>query len=157
MARYYFAYGSNLSLTQMRTRCPDSQAVAAVSATRWRIAFYGGGNQRWGIGGVATLTQNESAVAHGALYLLTALDELAMDGFEGVAHGKYFKDETFGRHISCPKLTSADVIYAYIMSNPATPNLPSHKYLDTIRQGYQDWKLPDSQLLEQFRRDVNTP
>ncbi len=142
MARYYFAYASNLSLMQMHLRCPDSQGVAPVVAQGWRLAFFGTRSKRWGRGGVATLIPDSTASVPGALYLLSEEDEQALDGFEGVAQSTYLKDEGFTKHIACLQLSVDDTIYAYLMSNPDLPNLPNVSYLNVIRQGYLDWGLP---------------
>lgn len=146
MAKYYFAYGSNLSFKQMHTRCPDAQGVVSVVAVGWRLAFFGEGTKRWGQGGVASLVKDSSAKVGGALYLLSEDDELTLDGFEGVGKSVYFKDEGFAKHISCPQILGTDTVYAYLMSNHDTPNPPNVSYLEVVRQGYLDWNLPGHPL-----------
>ena len=37
--RYYFAYGSNMNLGQMRFRCPDAEVVGNVRLEDYRLAF----------------------------------------------------------------------------------------------------------------------
>ena len=39
--RYYFAYGSNMKLGQMRLRCPDAEVVGNVRLEDYRLAFRG--------------------------------------------------------------------------------------------------------------------
>ena len=39
--RYYFAYGSNMNLGQMRFRCPDAEVVGNVRLEDYRLAFRG--------------------------------------------------------------------------------------------------------------------
>lgn len=72
----YFAYGSNLSLTQMSHRCPSSphNGVAALHHHRWII------NAR----GYANVVPSPGDVVYGLTYALTAEDEARLDVDEGV-------------------------------------------------------------------------
>ena len=106
----YFAYGSNLSHTQMRKRCtanPDVSAkpvgIARLDNWRWFICGRGYANvlplETNGIGGVngdakptssSTLGKQEQteydnkAVVWGVLYEMTAEDGRTLDTYEGV-------------------------------------------------------------------------
>ena len=37
--RYYFAYGSNMNLEQMKYRCPAAEVVENVRLENYRLAF----------------------------------------------------------------------------------------------------------------------
>ena len=39
--RYYFAYGSNMNLEQMKYRCPAAEVVENVRLENYRLAFRG--------------------------------------------------------------------------------------------------------------------
>ncbi|KAI0911255.1 hypothetical protein F4823DRAFT_586530 [Ustulina deusta] len=79
----YFAYGSNLHLTQMANRCPASifKGKAVLSGYRWQI------NER----GVANVVQSMDDSVEGLLYLVNQKDEKSLDRSEGVAKGFYQK------------------------------------------------------------------
>ncbi|KAI0481568.1 hypothetical protein F4859DRAFT_425170 [Xylaria cf. heliscus] len=79
----YFAYGSNLHLTQMANRCPASifKGKAVLPGYRWQI------NER----GVANVVQSIDDSVEGLLYLVNAKDERSLDRSEGVAKGFYQK------------------------------------------------------------------
>jgi gamma-glutamylcyclotransferase (GGCT)/AIG2-like uncharacterized protein YtfP len=136
----YFAYGSNLSLAQMRVRCPEAIPVAAQDLPGYRLAFVGERTARWGRGGVATVVPQAGVSVHGALYRLSREDELALDGFEGVATGRYRKDILRIAGHSEPTL-----VYLANASLDAE-NMPNAKYLAVIRQGFADWGLPPEVL-----------
>lgn len=79
----YFAYGSNLSPTQMKIRCtstPDRSstpiAIARLPRWRWYIDQRGCAN--------ISQTQNESDEVWGVIYNLSPEDEKILDGYEGV-------------------------------------------------------------------------
>ncbi|EED12614.1 conserved hypothetical protein [Talaromyces stipitatus ATCC 10500] len=87
---YYFAYGSNLSPTQMHLRCehdPSTSgrplAIARIDRWRWLICERGYANiippKEWRIG-------RQSDVVFGVLYEMTPEDEYLLDGYEGVDH-----------------------------------------------------------------------
>ncbi|KAI0440170.1 hypothetical protein F4803DRAFT_485891 [Xylaria telfairii] len=79
----YFAYGSNLHLTQMANRCPASifKGKAVLSGYRWQI------NER----GVANVVQSTHDSVEGLLYLVNPRDERSLDRSEGVSKGFYQK------------------------------------------------------------------
>lgn len=139
--RLYLAYGSNLSKQQMLARCPRSLPLAAATIRGWQLNFFGLGTERWGPGGVASLVPAAGATAYGALYELTAADELRLDGFEGVPD-HYSKHEDFARYLSGVELARGCVVYAYLVCDTSRSNPPSRRYLDVIRAGFQDWGLP---------------
>ena len=79
----YFAYGSNLSLSQMAERCPNSYYVgrAILQDHRWQI------NNR----GYANVVPDCGFNVHGLVYLVSAADEATLDKKEGVRSGCYEK------------------------------------------------------------------
>ncbi|KAI1417908.1 hypothetical protein F5Y13DRAFT_150032 [Hypoxylon sp. FL1857] len=81
--RLYFAYGSNLWLKQMATRCPSSWYVgrAVLPDYRWQI------NER----GFANIVPASGFAVHGLVYELGADDEPRLDRSEGVPSGAYTK------------------------------------------------------------------
>lgn len=72
----YFAYGSNLCVTQMAGRCPDAidPRPATLADHDWLI------NQR----GVATVEPFDGALVHGVLWQISEQDLETLDRAEGV-------------------------------------------------------------------------
>lgn len=138
--RLYFAYGSNLSRAQMAERCPAALPLAPYALGGHRLAFVGQGSRRWGRGGVATVIPQPGSSVPGSLWLLTPECEAALDGFEGVADGRYRKDEQLMQHDGNPVLV-------YIATEQyGAENKPNRRYLDVILEGYANWQLDDSAL-----------
>lgn len=81
---FYFAYGSNLSSTQMHARCPTSQSVALGRLRGWEFLI----NERGYANVVQPSTATTSTVSpdvYGVLYQLGSADEKAeLDAYEGV-------------------------------------------------------------------------
>lgn len=95
-SRLYFAYGSNMDLGQMATRCPGARVVegAVLADRRFIIAARG----------YANVVVAPGEAVFGLLWDLPPADEASLDGYEGVRPGLYHKDEcevltTGGRHV----------------------------------------------------------
>ncbi|KAJ0420435.1 hypothetical protein BJY00DRAFT_139870 [Aspergillus carlsbadensis] len=100
----YFAYGSNLSPTQMRMRCTHNPtlsahpvAIAALDHWRWLICQFGYANvvppsdlrvgRQISEGDAAPVSISPSMPeggVYGVLYEMAAADEGVLDGYEGV-------------------------------------------------------------------------
>jgi gamma-glutamylcyclotransferase (GGCT)/AIG2-like uncharacterized protein YtfP len=80
---YYFAYGSNLHLKQMKRRCPNSKYVgrARLADYRWQI------NQR----GYANVAAAHGHWVDGLVYEIDGPDEARLDVNEGVSKNAYAK------------------------------------------------------------------
>ncbi|PGH16941.1 hypothetical protein AJ80_05009 [Polytolypa hystricis UAMH7299] len=97
----YFAYGSNLSYSQMRQRCihdPDISskpvALARLDGWKWLICERGYANVDNNnndnrtitaqVDGVREEESKEDVVVYGVLYNMTEADESELDGYEGI-------------------------------------------------------------------------
>lgn len=80
---FYFAYGSNLHLKQMKRRCPQSKYIGRARLTnhRWQI------NER----GYANVVESEGHWVDGLVYEINGVDEAKLDINEGVSKKAYIK------------------------------------------------------------------
>jgi gamma-glutamylcyclotransferase (GGCT)/AIG2-like uncharacterized protein YtfP len=80
---FYFAYGSNLHLKQMKRRCPNSKYIgrARLGDYRWQI------NER----GYANVVEAEGRWVDGLVYEIDSIDEAKLDINEGVSKNAYTK------------------------------------------------------------------
>jgi gamma-glutamylcyclotransferase (GGCT)/AIG2-like uncharacterized protein YtfP len=83
--REYFAYGSNMAISQMEARCPTASVMTPgfLDGYRFRI------NRR----GVATVVLEDHALVQGIVWLISEGDEETLDSYEGVASGLCAKAE----------------------------------------------------------------
>ncbi|KAJ4018238.1 hypothetical protein NW752_002143 [Fusarium irregulare] len=81
--KYYFAYGSNLHLQQMKKRCPGSKFIGSAKLVdyRWQI------NER----GYANVIEAQGHWVEGLVYEINARDEARLDINEGVSKDAYRK------------------------------------------------------------------
>jgi hypothetical protein len=82
---FYFAFGSNMCLEQMASRCPDSilTAIGTLRGYRWQI------NQR-GVANVVPASPSDIVV--GIVFRVSERDVKTLDRNEGVSRGFYEKD-----------------------------------------------------------------
>lgn len=128
--RLYIAYGSNLNLAQMGSRCPNSKPICKTWLNDFKLVFQG-----HPLGAHANVIPAEGHRVPVAVWEITPLDERALDRYEGVAGGYYTK-ETAEVEIN-GEMHEALI---YIMT-PRGYGIPSDRYLDVIVEGYRDFNL----------------
>ena len=130
----YFAYGSNLSPTQLTKRCPGVRLRGIGKVSGYRLAFTRR-STGWG-GGVADLLPGEGDV-WGALYSVTATDLESLDAYEGVP-------DAYHRGVLQVARPGADVVdaWAYFVTRKVPDLLPSYAYWSVIVEGAVEVGLP---------------
>ena len=121
---FYFAYGSNLDLHQMRRRCPDSTPLNASRLDAHELRFVGFSNS-WR-GGVATVHPARGKIVHGIIYRLSPTDFERLDRHESgykreivkVAgeHGALTDVQTY-LHLQPDALRSPSAAYAAVIAH----------------------------------------
>lgn len=121
----YFAYGSNLSLEGMASRCPGSEPVSGGSLDGWTLTFRG----------VADIERREGARTHGALWRISDRDLGRLDAYEGWP-------SLYRRELVTVGTDQGEAVaIAYVMNDDYV-GLPSLLYYATIKRGYDQWGLP---------------
>lgn len=131
---FYFAYGSNLSLKQMKERVPGAKPRFRAVLPNYTVVF-AGYSRRWR-GGTASLRAMTGARLKGAVYELTEAEMRVLDRHEDCPN-------TYQR-LSVKVVTEDDEFVdavTYIMRKHAEETKPSQEYLAMIRQGYRDWRI----------------
>lgn len=121
----YFAYGSNLSLEQIKRRCPEAIPMIGVYLENYKLVY----NK------YADIIPCQGERVYGAIYELSINDLKKLDEFEGYPH-LYEK-------IDLKVQDSNGIFYeafAYVMVEKGN-ELPEEDYLDIIKKGYQDWNI----------------
>ncbi len=128
MKKYYLAYGSNLNLTQMQERCPDSRIVGKTELKDYRLAFKGTQGR-----GYLTIEPVIGATVPLGVFEITEFDEHNLDMYEGYPNF-YSKLE-----IEVPLYGKTIKGLIYIMNLKYPYALPTMAYLATCNQGYIDF------------------
>ncbi len=118
---YYFAYGSNMDVEQMKQRCPGAVLVDKVYIDGYKFLI----NER----GVGTIVRDISKTVYGILWLITKEDEKALDRYEGIGQYHYFKIDLETLSIDNPG--KSYYALAYIAYNNI-PGKPREGYVERV-------------------------
>ena len=129
---YYAAYGSNLNKLQMQSRCPMAKPIGKAVLSGWQLVFRG----------VADIMPCQEAQVNLGIYSITPECEIALDHYES------FPNLYIKRYIPIRLELSQIRSMFYIMRPGYGFGESSEKYLRTIREGYENWKMPEKLLLE---------
>jgi len=126
----YWAYGSNLNIQLMTSRCPGAVKLGAYVMPDTILRFRG----------IADVAVFPGAECPGGLWEITEADEARLDVIENVSGGLYAK-----RFVTIQFNGRPHQCLVYQLSSTAIRE-PSPPYLETIRQGYRDFNLDETRL-----------
>lgn len=136
---YYFAYGSNMNLAQMKQRCPGCKVLGIARLSGYKVEFYGDTGV-WD-GGQETVIHDPKSEVWGVVYELQFFDCEQLDVYQDVRFdgtGPYFHYPL--DVISAEGKTFSVMLYKKNILQEVT--LPSAEYLKFIVQGAIEQGLP---------------
>lgn len=139
----HFAYGSNMSLKQMKDRCPGSRPIGIAVLRDHELAF-----TRIGIDrkcGVADVVPLKGSHVWGRLFELSPLDLRELDKHEGAARkiGPNSYDRvTMEVDIDGDPSERISVQVYVVPSSARGSHLPNRAYMDLIISGAMEASLP---------------
>ena len=125
--RYYIAYGSNLSVEQMKVRCPDARIAGMAALKDWKLSFKVH----------ATIEPCEGRTVPVLIWEISGRDERNLDAYEGFPSYYFKKDlevtmtDLEGRN---PEQVTAMV---YIMDERHGLRIPMRGYYKVLKEGYE--------------------
>ena len=131
MKRYYIAYGSNLSESQMAYRCPTAKVVGTSILKDWRLLF----------DGPASIVKYEGYKVPILIWEIQPEDEKSLDRYEG--YPSYYRKEMLDVEVNGKTINAM----VYIM-NTNKEHIPSDYYYRVLEQGYERFGFAKN-LLEQ--------
>lgn len=132
MKKYYLAYGSNLNVNQMASRCPNARPVGTGAIPGYELLFKGSKT-----GAYLTIEKAADSFVPVAVWAVTPEDEAALDRYEGWPRFYYKKEiaitmrETVGGKLREIKA------FVYIMRESREAALPRGEYVNICARGYQ--------------------
>jgi gamma-glutamylcyclotransferase (GGCT)/AIG2-like uncharacterized protein YtfP len=146
---FIFAYGSNMSLLQMKERCPNSKDKLqpfVAKADGWKLCFPRHSDRRQG--GVGSIVPAKGEVVWGVVFGVTLEDLASLDRSEGVPSA-YRRDRlplTWGN--------LKQEVWAYFAipkDDPPKHYKPHEDYLALYIRGAESFKLP-SEYIDKLRK-----
>lgn len=132
----YFAYGSNLSTSQMKQRCPGSKLLHKAYLRNYKLVFnrY---SSTWQ-GAVADVIKCEEKHVWGLIYEMTSKDLKLLDDFEGYPNCYNRKLTTvYNQHQQ-----SIANVWVYYIIHKCKKAAPAKRYLDIIKTAAHDFNFP---------------
>ena len=161
-ARLYFAYGSNLSLTQMKSRCPSStyHSFGFLPNYKWIIGERGYAN-------VVRTAPEEQCEVFGMLYTLEISDEENLDIAEGVPYAYYKRElaiivatkDDEGKNLDLKEVTAL----VYVDERRLGEGVCKEEYVHRMNRGIRDAKSKGMQdawvkrYIRPFVREEDVP
>ena len=125
----YFAYGSNLNHFQMKRRCKDSIFIKKYELKGFKLNF----RSKYR---AADIEKKKNSIVPGGLFQISKSDEKKLDVYEDypILYSKlYFKYYN-------------QKVMTYIMNKKSEFRYPTERYLNIIKQGYNDCGLDKKYL-----------
>jgi hypothetical protein len=132
--RYYLAYGSNLNIGQMKTRCPSARIIGTAFIENYQLLFKGSKT-----GSYLTIEPNDGGAVPVAVWSVSKDDERRLDCYEGFPNFYYKKELRLpikGIRTGTQRIRDA---FVYIMHEERPLGIPSPWYFDVCREGYADF------------------
>ena len=137
----YAAYGSNMNLVQMKKRCPKAQVIGKGELLGYKLTFRGKGT------GYANIEVSDCGSVPIVLWSITDECERALDRYEG--YPTLYTKEL----VTIATADGEQTAMLYIMTKQYKdmPVMPSERYFEIVRQGYQDNGINTASLLKALR------
>ncbi len=145
--KLYLAYGSNLNIVQMIMRCPDAKYYGTTEIKDYELLFKGSKT-----GAYLTIERRKGSSVPVGVWAVTARDIRALDRYEGFP--TFYYKKTFRRQIWGVNGENLGVreCFAYIMHEDRKIGIPTKAYIDTCKQGYEDFGFDEDILMKALGR-----
>ena len=139
--KIYIAYGSNMSMEQMKFRCPEAQLLGTGLLEGWRLMFKGSLT-----GAYATIEREKGFTVPILLWHISAADEERLDRYEGFSNFYYKRTIQAVKTDEHGIRTGLTRGMAYIMHEERKLGTPSLHYLRILEQAYKEFGF-DEEIL----------
>lgn len=145
--RYYFAYGSNLNLRQMKNRCPLAKKVGSGVIEDYRLCFRGGYQNKY----LTIQSERHQAVPVG-IFEVCPSDEDSLDCYEG--YPSFYDKKEFTIKATIDGEQKEIKGFAYVMRDGMEYGRPHIEYVLIVAEGYCNFGFSMERLSEAYRYSV---
>jgi hypothetical protein len=125
----HFAYGSNMSLRDMRARCPGAAPMGIATLAGWRFVI----NPE----GYGSIARAPGGIVYGVLWRLGPRELAAINAYENVAGGLYVR-----RMLPVLRDGRRQTALIYIARRTGE-GTPRPGYIELVVAAARDWRLPE--------------
>lgn len=141
MKKLYGAYGSNLNIDQMSVRCPGASVYGASELQDWQLVF-----KKSGSGAYLSVEPAMGFQVPLGIWSIDEDHEAALDRYEGYPH--FYQKKTFKLPVRHDGEIQEEDVMIYIMNFDRPAGIPSISYLETCREGYEDFWFDQNTLID---------
>jgi gamma-glutamylcyclotransferase (GGCT)/AIG2-like uncharacterized protein YtfP len=152
--QYYFAYGSNMSETQMMERCPYSKPVGVAVLKNYALAFTGYSSKR--ASAVADVIEDSQGEVWGILFELTDTDVSLLDKFEGYpTRYQKIKVSVLLQNNCCDTIKPIEA-FTYVIVHKKKQKGPTNAYLNILINAAVKHHFPEwyQKVIHNFSRNT---
>ncbi|MEM4332153.1 MAG: gamma-glutamylcyclotransferase family protein [Candidatus Micrarchaeia archaeon] len=140
MSKFYFAYGSNMNLGQMRKRCHGATFITKAKLFGYKFVY--DGNSITSRGAVANIVESTGDIVEGAIFEIDDKCEKALDWYEG------FPTAYQKKNIECIG-DDGNIYHAFAyLRAPLKIGKPSENYKNVVLEGARDVGLSEKYIRE---------
>ena len=125
----HFAYGSNMSVPDMRARCPGAVALGVATLAGWRFVI--------NPDGYGSIAPQAGGIVPGVLWRLGPRELAAINAYENVAGGLYVR-----RMLSVLRDGRREAALVYIARRRGE-GAPRPGYIELVVAAARAWELPE--------------
>ena len=147
---YYFAYGSNISSSQMRERCPNAKKIGVGLLYGWELEF--AVNAPHLRGNAAGIYRSPSKYVWGIVYVISKKDKEALDKTE---QGGYYPVEVSVKMQDSQQ--HLNKVFVYIPEKPrnSASAKPDARYLEVVLEGAKEHGIGELiDILESVKQNI---
>jgi len=143
--KYYLAYGSNMDIEAMKTRCPDASIVGKAILEDWMLVF-----KRY-----ADIIPRIGCEVPALIWAITDSEERKLDYYEG--YPDYYTKEEINVTMTSLRGTHPRGITAlvYVMQDSHDIQPPAKLYYDCIHAAYERFGFDTKPIVLALRDAIN--
>jgi len=136
--KYYFAYGSNMNLEQMKKRCSNARFLERAYLEGYKFVYDGYSKCR--DCAVANIVKDEGGIVWGGLFGVTDDDIENLDKYEGYPH-------IYCKEVLEVKDDEGNNYKAIVyLRKPQQAGKPNKEYRQIVLKGAKDCNLPEKYI-----------
>ena len=132
--KYYIAYGSNLSLSNMKACCPSAKKAGVTQIVDYELLFKGNRGHFF-----LTIEPKKGSIVPAGIWKIAGSDQRQLDRYEGYPT-LYYKTTM---ELPMGSLTAGNIIlvtaFVYIMYEDFPCGVPDKRYYNICLNGYDDF------------------
>lgn len=147
-SRYYVAYGSNLCIERMESRCPYAEIIGTSVIPGYRLLF-----KKSQTGFYATIEQDANCQVPVVVYKISEYDETLLNRYEGFPkhyYKQYFRLPVI--RLNGKRMKEKQTCMAYVLHEERLLGEPSMEYFRLLDEGYRNWEF-DTDILDKAVAD----